>query len=363
MTETVLRKYIRDLSTMVYFSFDETGKIHDLNKFAWDFIGGSHLKTVKDVFVDFNETLDVKDLFNLRKPLSLTVNQKDRNPFSMMFNFIQEKNICHAFGEGDIHTCHQLQKELVDINSEYSVLTRELFKKNVELEKLGKLKTQFIGVAAHDLRNPIGNILTTASLLEMEISEKLDEGQKKLLKAIMDLGEFGLRLLDDLLQISHIESGKYSLEVSVINLSQIIRENIDINRLFANNKEKEIIFHQPDAIANARADKHALNQILNNLISNAIKYSPRGIPVEIGIIPSDDFQTVYVKDYGEGIPLEEQDKIFLPFETGSVKATENEKSTGLGLWIVNMLVHKLSGKIWLKSSPGEGTVFYFSLPV
>ncbi|MFW5645036.1 MAG: sensor histidine kinase [Bacteroidota bacterium] len=251
---------------------------------------------------------------------------------------------------------------MLKLNDEYADLTRELYKKNSELQKLNELKNQFLGIAAHDLRNPIGNIISIASLLHEELYEKLSTKEKKFLTVIAELGEFGLNLLNDLLEISRIESNRKKLEVSKTDPNILIREIIKFNKYYADSQNVSLIFKSPGRIQPILTNKQAFHQILNNLISNGIKYSPEKTKVEVGVIPGDINHTFYVKDEGPGIPGEEQDKLFKPFSKTSIKPRGNEKSTGLGLWIVNMLVRSHSGNIWLESSEGKGTIIFFSIP-
>lgn len=362
MNKDLIADHIIHNSSLIFFVMQKDGKIIEYNDFTEKIVGPENLNTIKDIIIDFNNHFSLDKITLNGKKIKLSINLKSLDPGTFTFTFQENGDKIFAFGESDPEENQNLQKEMLKLNDEYADLTRELYKKNSELQKLNDLKNQFLGIAAHDLRNPIGNIISIASLLHDELYEKLNPKEKKFLTVIADLGEFGLNLLNDLLEISRIESNRKKLEVYKADPNVLIREIIKFNKYYADSQKVTLIFKSSGRIQPIMTNKQAFHQILNNLISNAIKYSRENTKVEVGIIPGEKNHTFYVKDEGPGIPAEEQDKLFKPFSKTSLKPRGDEKSTGLGLWIVNMLVRSHSGNIWLESSEGRGTMIFFSIP-
>lgn len=242
-------------------------------------------------------------------------------------------------------------------------MQRELAKKNRELDELNKLKNQFLGIAAHDLRNPLGVIMGFSEFLFEEGDKLTKADQNQMLKSIMESSEFMLRLLNELLDISAIESGNLTLELVPCDLVKLVRKNVELNKVIAQKKNISIHFNHADHLPEILLDKGKIEQVLNNLISNAVKFSPPGKDVTVSIYKSDSDLTVAIADQGQGIPEAEQEKLFKPFQKTSVRSTAGEKSTGLGLTIVRNLILGHKGNIWVESKVGEGSTFFFSLPV
>ena len=256
-----------------------------------------------------------------------------------------------------------LFNEVTNLNNDLVNLQRELTRKNTELERLNELKNKFLGMAAHDLRNPIGVIMGYSDYLLEDLENQLSGNQIKMLNTIQQSSEFMLNLLEDLLDIAAIESGKLLLEVQNTDLQQLVINNANLNGILAAKKNINIQVETYGIIPEVKIDVNKIEQVMNNLISNAIKYSMQGSFVKVNISLDDAYIIVAVTDQGQGIPAAEMEKLFKPFQRTSVKATEGEKSTGLGLSIVRNIVIGHGGKIWVESKVGEGSTFFFSLPM
>ncbi len=358
-----LADFLTERSSVILMVIDSEGNIVKTNNFADCYLYISDNSTIYDVIIDHQDTFKIEDIESQPATRFLSFNNVYNDPQTFKITTFRENERIYFFGETNFRENLKLQKEMVLLNNEYAELTRELYKKNMELKKLDEMKNQFLGIAAHDLRNPIGNIVSIAHLLNEELVDSLEPQQQKFLHVISQLGEFGLNLLNDLLEYSKITSGKRQLNLKKINPNKLIKETIEFNQFYANSNNIELLYKSQGKVKHVSADQQAFHQILNNLISNAVKFSPEHSKVELGLIPGEKFHTFFVKDEGPGIPGQEQDKLFKPFSTTSAKPRNNEKSTGLGLWIVNNLVHSHGGNIWVKSSEGKGTVIYFSLPV
>jgi len=359
-----LWEYISTDSKLVFFVFDNDGFIKETNDYTRLVIGrnvkGKHFS---EIFLDFSQEIKFEEMFSQSVKKLLNVSTEDDLPQSFYFMFLEEDGIRIAIGESDPDESNILRKELLNMNNDLNTMTRTLHKKNAELKKLNDLKNQFLGVAAHDLRNPVGNIIRLSEFLLTELTEKLDDNQKKFLKLIKKLGEYGIGLLNDLLDIVKIESGKFNLNLKPINTITLVKDIIELNKLNSHSKGIDIKLSYFADVPQILADESSFRQILDNLLSNAIKYSPSDSSIEVGLLENQEFITFFVKDQGQGISENDQKKLFQPFSTTGSRTTGGEKSTGLGLTIVQRLVLSYGGKIWLNSKVGDGTTFYFSIPV
>lgn len=254
-------------------------------------------------------------------------------------------------------------EELSRLNNDLVNMQRELAKKNRELDELNKLKNQFLGIAAHDLRNPLGVIIGFSDYILEEDKGNLLEEQIMMLNSILKSSEFMLRLINNLLDVSAIESGKLDLHLTKADLVPVISKNVELNNVIAHKKNISIHFNVSEQVPEIYFDAGKIEQVLNNLISNAVKYSQPGTHVFVKVMKKTSEVIVSVTDQGQGIPEEEIKNLFKPFGKTSVKSTAGEKSTGLGLLIARNLILGHNGKIWVESKFGEGSTFYVSLPV
>ena len=249
------------------------------------------------------------------------------------------------------------------LNNQLVAMQRELAKKNAELERLDALKNRFLGMAAHDLRNPLNVIYNYAEFLGYRAGERLDDEERSFLEAILESSQFMSDLINDLLDVSRIESGKLQLVWQAIDLTQLVERNLQLNRLLAGKKEIELVLDVEAAgVPTIIADPGKLEQVLNNLISNAVKYSPLESRVVVRLRRHEEGVLISVEDEGIGIAAEEMDQLFRPFVTPATRGPAGEKSTGLGLVIVRRIVEGHGGDIWVESEEGVGTTFYVWLP-
>ena len=254
---------------------------------------------------------------------------------------------------------HGEYDELTRLNNELIDLQRTLAKKNAELENLNQLKNQFLGMAAHDLRNPLGIIMGYSQFLSDEVPPE----QAALANIIHASSQFMLRLIDDLLDVSAIESGQVRLDLQPIDLLTLVKRNLTLNQLLADRKRIALKWRAPDTLPSLLADAGKLEQVLNNLISNAIKFSYPQSTVEVSVTVEGERVVLAVHDHGPGIPAAEFDRLFKPFSRTSVKSTAGEHSTGLGLTITRRLALAHGGDLWVESAVGQGSTFFVALPI
>ncbi len=258
---------------------------------------------------------------------------------------------------------NRLLDELSHLNNELINLQRELSKKNAELARLNELKNQFLGMAAHDIRNPLGIIMSFADFLEEETQDILSDEHRKFLNIINNTAEFLLKMIEDLLDISKIESGKLNLNLEQTDLIELAEKNVQLNNTLASKKGITIKLSFNKKPVMLLIDKQKIEQVFNNLLTNALKFSYQGSEVEMNIVKNENSVITEVVDNGVGIKANQLEAIFQPFSVASSKGTAGEKSTGLGLTIVKKIVEGHSGKINVESTEGKGSRFYFELPL
>ncbi|PXF59274.1 MAG: hybrid sensor histidine kinase/response regulator [Deltaproteobacteria bacterium] len=257
----------------------------------------------------------------------------------------------------------QKNLELKQVNNELILAHQELEKRNIQLQKLNEQKNRFLGMAAHDLRNPLGAISNFSEVLYDESAKTLNQEQLELVSTIRSSSEFMLQMVNDFLDISKIESGKLDLNLQPTDILSLAKQNIFLNRIFSTKKGIELVLNHEGDIPVMLLDADKIEQVLNNFISNAVKFSYPQSVIKVQINRSDDHLVISVTDEGQGIPEKDLDKLFNAFEQTSVKTTGGEKSTGLGLSIVKKIAEGHKGKIRVESEVGKGSTFYASLPI
>ncbi len=257
----------------------------------------------------------------------------------------------------------QVYEELTRLNNELMNLQRELARKNAQLERLNELKNQFLGMAAHDLRNPLAAIMTYSEFIIEDLADGAAGLNQEFIEIIHGSSMFMLGMINDLLDITSIESGRLDLHLELVDLADLIERNVTLNGVLAQRKQIELVFEATDPLPQLLVDRAKIEQVLNNLISNAIKYSYADTQVHIRLGREGGVAQVSVADQGQGIPASELGKLFQYFGRTSVQSTGGERSTGLGLAIARKIVEGHEGRIWVESEPGRGSTFFFTLPL
>ncbi|MGM0508280.1 MAG: PAS domain-containing sensor histidine kinase [Fusobacteriota bacterium] len=248
--------------------------------------------------------------------------------------------------------------------TERKKMEKEIKEKNQELKALNEKKNSFIGMAAHDLRGPTGSVLGVVRFLESELQGDITEDVKELLELATASLNHMLRLIDDFLDISKIESGELNLKCKKIKYIRFMEKIVKMGKSLAKNKKIDIELKTKD-IDNIKInlDKGKIRQVLMNFIGNAIKYSEEKTKITINIYKENNYIITSVEDQGPGLDEKDKTKLFKPFGTTKNQPVGEEKSTGLGLYISKMIIDRHDGKIGVISQKGEGAAFYFKLPI
>lgn len=246
-----------------------------------------------------------------------------------------------------------------EMNNELMNAQRELQKRALQLERLNEEKNHFLAMAAHDLRNPLTLISGYSELMKQ--GERPEE-DLIILDEIHRSSRFMMRLIDDLLDISKIEAGKYDLQLVSTDIGVLVRESLERLRIAAKQKGLKIEFEIIGAPARVEVDPLKIEQILSNLVLNAVKYSNSGSIVRVTVSARPAEVEIAVADQGKGIPAEELEHVFQPFQRFASSGTAGEKSTGVGLMIIKRLVEMHGGRVWAESIVDRGSTFHVTLP-
>lgn len=311
------------------------------------------------------------------------------------------ENACDTFKLlEDYKTCYELAIKMMDIDAkkyegfmEQRSKENEILFKYADIEKQLEIehenaismnqtiatlteqnneKNEFMGIVAHDLKNPISNINLLSKLLDTHASTMKEEEIKDIAGDLMETSERMFDLVDKLLDFNAIETGNLTLEIQSINVNSVLNKVMKHNKVSAKSKDIELLFSST-VDKHISSDESRLFQVFDNLLSNAIKYTKPSSTVSIRVEQlhlsaenqptSNTMLKVEIQDHGEGIPKDEIPNLFKKFARLSTKPTAGEHSTGLGLSIVKRIVEQLQGTVYCESTVGKGSTFFVELPL
>lgn len=250
-------------------------------------------------------------------------------------------------------------KERERLQKEVAAKKIELEAANKKLKELDRIKSDFVANVAHEFRTPLTIIKGNVDLVVKGGLGEVTSQQKEMLDGAKNVANRLARLVNDLLDISKIESGKMKLREDLFNINKIIEENLPgFTKMIKDRKQtlkKELAIDMPDI----KADMDKITQVFVNLLSNAIKYSPEQGSIVVKSVNLENEIMVEVSDTGEGVSQENLDTIFDKFTRVTA---EKKEGTGLGLPIAKDIVVLHKGRMWVKSEIGKGSQFYFTLP-
>lgn len=340
---------------------DIDGLLIFVNKIWSEFTG----RTVgEELGFNWIQDLHLEDVENFLKVYQQSL--ADRITFSHQFRYKRKDNVYRwlmmngipRFNDnniflGFIGTCIDITQQKED---------EEIIKKfNDELENANQNKDKFFSIISHDLRSPLSGIMSLLDIIVTDYDSLGEEERKEILFEAAKTSKSTYTLMENLLDWSRIQTGKISYEPQNISLTQILNgiKNLYYQKL----KEKGISLNYDfDPEVFAFADNNMTETIFRNLISNAIKFSKEFGLILVSFDLNDDFIQIKVKDTGIGMDENQLSKLFKIDQTHSTVGTSGERGTGLGLLLCKELVEKQEGKIWIESTVGSGTTFYFTLP-
>ena len=254
----------------------------------------------------------------------------------------------------------QLQAEKAGVEARVTERTRELLAANDRLRTLNAEKDTFLGICSHDLKNPLSGILGLAGLIEADPGDA--EAVREYAADILQASEFMFHLVGNLLDIGAIEQGKFNLTLEPVLLAPLLTRGVESYRRRATDKHIALDFPAPPEGLTVHADPRALLQVVDNLVSNAVKYTPPGGEVSIRLTSLLTGIDLSIRDTGPGLSASDQTRLFQKYTRLSSQPTGGEHSTGLGLSIVKQLVEAMGGTVRCESQLGEGSTFTVPRP-
>ncbi|MDY0087945.1 MAG: response regulator [Coriobacteriia bacterium] len=225
------------------------------------------------------------------------------------------------------------------------------------------MKNEFVSMVSHELRTPLTSIKGYVDLVAEGDAGEINEMQKEFLTIVQENSDRLVALINDILDISRIESGRVHLKVDPLEVPELIQGVIETFRTYAKSSDVQLMWVSEEPMPRAAGDRDRIGQVLMNLVSNAIKYSPGGGSVTVRARQDGEQVVVSVHDTGIGIALEDQEQLFSKFYRVDSSLTRDIGGTGLGLSICKSVVELLGGDVGCESEPGEGSTFWFTLPI
>lgn len=231
-----------------------------------------------------------------------------------------------------------------------------------ERKRVEQLKDDFVSTVSHELRTPLTSIAGSLALMVGGAAGPLPETMLRLLTIAHNNSERLVRLINDILDIEKIESGKVVFELKQVDVQTLVEQAIEANRAFAGSFGVEVKLDPPAKRVAARADPDRLVQVITNLLSNAAKFSPPGSAVTVATAEEGDMVRISVRDHGCGITGEFKPRIFDKFAQADASDARRKGGTGLGLSIVQQIIIRLGGDVGFADAPGGGTIFFVTIP-
>lgn len=241
-------------------------------------------------------------------------------------------------------------------------LFREIEEKSYQLEIADRHKSEFLANMSHELRTPLNAILGYTELLLDKVYGDLSEKIEEILQRIGQNGSHLLSLINDILDLSKIEAGQFSLTLDDYSVSDVVHTVYTSVEALASEKNLVLTVDLPENLPVGRGDEHRIAQILMNLLGNAIKFTEKG-EINITVKELDGSFLISVSDTGQGLSAGDQNIIFKEFQQIDGSSTREKDGTGLGLSIAKKLVEMHGGRIWVESELGQGAIFRFTIPV
>jgi signal transduction histidine kinase len=277
--------------------------------------------------------------------------------FNDMTKALKERDLASAKAYQQLkHLAHSLEQRVQH-------RTQLLQEANRRLQELDKLKSEFVSTVSHELRTPMTSIKGYVDNILDGLTGALTERQSYYLNRVKSNVERLTRMINELLDLSTIEAGRVELQLGDVRLRELITDVVEGFQGMAQQKRLTLRTQQPDEHAAIRGDRDKLHQVLTNLVHNAIKFTPTGGEVRVeSKVRDDGYLLIEVIDTGCGISPHELDKVFEKFYRGE-SGSPDDSRWGLGLAIAKSLVKLHGGRIWAESTPGQGSRFYFTVPI
>lgn len=362
---TAMLGYLADTAPVLAFWLDAGRRVRQPNQYARLILGVEvEGRAFESLLPEFMLAPDVDSLAATPEAVTLiTLATAAGVPESYRFRFFPLADAAVlALGSPDVQAATRLQSALLDLNQELSQRSRELHRANAELLELNRLKNQFLGMAAHDLRRPINVIMIYTEFVLAEAGAQLSSEHQAFLRTSLTAAADMRRLIDSFLDLAVLESGRLQLDLRPISASDIASGVLPIARLASARRQLSLIVDIADASRTVQGDVAKLQQVVSNLIDNAVHHSQPGQRIWLSAQWQPERLVFAVSDEGTGLAPALKGRVFDAFERAGTAKSAEERQAGLGLAIARMVVEAHQGRIWIDSQPGQGATVSFSLP-
>ncbi|MBR3603299.1 MAG: HAMP domain-containing histidine kinase [Elusimicrobiaceae bacterium] len=266
---------------------------------------------------------------------------------------------------------HNYQQQMASLQIQLSgkvnmleSMVEKLQLSNQELNRLNEIRSKFMSIVAHDLRQPLTSIQGFTSVLMMDGPQGSGNEDQLALNNILKATDNMNQLMADLMDISMIESGKFKMDFKHFTFNQLINDVYALQQVNAQKKGLFLVRYEYPHDVTVYADRFRISQVLNNLLGNAIKFSPQGGRIEMRYFLQDGWLVCYIADEGPGVAAAEQSKIFQKFHQADNERSAKKQGWGLGLSIAQEIINAHNGEIGVQSPGiGQGALLWFRIPV
>ncbi len=322
--------------------FDKRNRVVLLNPRAEDFLGVG-IESAKDKAL--SELLKFEGFKKLVSIVGAPPRNVFREELAITPNLLLEVSVFPILKEGG------KSGSLVVLHD----ITRE--------KRIERMKTEFVSIAAHQLRTPLSAIKWTLQMFIDGDLGQVTKKQKEFMEKIYKSNERMIALINDLLNVARVEEGRYIYKKTFSDIGKICQDVIQLYQEQLNRKNIKFNFIKPKVLPGVMVDKEKIRLAFRNIFENAVKYTPKGNEITVSIKNFDKELEISVSDTGVGIPEKQQDRVFTKFFRGANIMRMETQGTGLGLFIAKNIIEAHKGRIWFESREGKGTTFYFTLPL
>jgi PAS domain S-box-containing protein len=340
-----------DVAPVGYFTLDQKGTVVEVNQAGLQLLGLDRQRIV-------------------RMPFTTFVAEQDLQPFIIMLRRLRHKSHQERLKlsmKSHRHNAFDAQIEAVNVlrnDADKETLTLLIVLDISEQKRMEQQRDMFFSIASHELRTPITNISLSLDLILRKQGHRLPDDIRENLQIANRATRRLRNLIRDILELRKANRADLQIDLAPVNLAALVRETITLNSPFARSLDIEFQLCEPLPEVAVLGDEGRIVQVLNNLLTNAVKYSSAGGEVRIAIESDDVRARVLVSDQGIGIPDGLKDRIFEPFTQADPSIEDNRRkgSFGLGLSIGRALINKMGGVLDYISQEGSGSTFFFELP-
>lgn len=280
-------------------------------------------------------------------------------PISQLYGATQELEK----GNFDVRTDITTNDELAQLSQAFNNTAMTLQSIDEERQQIDKAKSEFLSITSHELRTPLTPMKAQLQMLENGYFGRLTKKQKESVTILIRNAERLDRIIEDFLEVSRIEAARLRFVFRETDLKHTVEETVAFMTGFAQEKHISLQINIPKKLPLVQVDPDRISQVLRNLIHNAIKFSPENSTIEISVGGKENYFLFCVKDQGAGMSSEHQISVFEPFYQIEETIHRQHGGTGLGLTICRGIIEAQQGKIWVESTVGKGSTFYFTVPM